>query len=148
MSDDFTAVDSLLLDVERVERTVSYVVQDGEVAGDDSRLLVSLVCRLRQSADVLADCVYRWSVPVSGVDVRACVRPRRSPRGHAPEGCRVQRQGRDSGGRPKGEPSGPERSVPVAAASTFIGNPRGASLPRMGGQNANSVGVLDTTSAK
>ena len=117
MVDDerFTATDALALDVEFVEGWAREVVADGD---SPTPLLVSLVTRLRATADILADHLYRTSEPADGSGC-GCgpAAPRRA--GHRE---RVkQGPGRDSGARPQGVASGPERSVPEAPAGTNQG---------------------------
>ena len=112
----WTATDSLLLDVEQVEKWASIVVADRDAP---TSALANIVTRLRSSADLLADYLFRTSGPA-----RRNARMRMRPRGHAaPDERRTGRaekqgQGRDSGGRPQGVPSGPERSAPVAPTAT------------------------------
>lgn len=76
--DRFTATDALAIDVEMVERWSKDVVADGDAC---TPLLVSLVTRLRASADYLADYLYRTSEPSQGAGAvaRGCA-PRAAPR--------------------------------------------------------------------
>lgn len=122
MVDEWTATDCLALDVEQVETFAREVVNDGDAP---TPLLVSLVTRLRTTADLLADYLYRTSEPVrsaTGADADASPwdTPRRLRRARAASAVK-QGPGRDSGGRPQGVPSGPERSAPESPASTIQG---------------------------
>lgn len=118
----WTATDCLLLDVEQVEGWCREVVADGDPR---TRTLVGIVTRLRACADSLADYLLRASDPVrsaTGADADAAC-PRRAASGAPAKGRHARKQGpgRDSGGRPQGVPSGPERSAPEAPASTIQG---------------------------
>lgn len=120
--DGFTATDALALDVEQVEQFAREVVNDGDAP---TPLLVSLVTRLRTTADLLADYLFRTSEPTrrateADADARLCRTPRRPRRARDGDAVK-QGPGRDSGGRPQGVPSGPERSVPESPASTIQG---------------------------
>ena len=73
----WTATDSLLLDVEQVERWASVAIADKD---SPTSALVSVVTRLRSVADSLADYLFRSSKPARKRE-RGCApgAPRRTP---------------------------------------------------------------------
>lgn len=115
-ADRFTATDALALDVDMVERWAREVVADGD---SPTPLLVALVTRLRAVADLLADHLYRTSEPDAG---SGCGCGYAAPRRTGFREPVKQGPGRDSGARPQGVASGPERSVPEAPTATNQGH--------------------------
>lgn len=120
--DKFTATDALALDVEQVEKWARFVVEDSD---PKTEFLVSLVVRLRSAADLLADFLFSSSEPVTGEESadapggerRAAPRPAQ------------KRNGRDSGGGAKPQPSGSERSVPESGQPSKPSPSPSISLP-------------------
>lgn len=74
----WTSTDSLLLDVEQVEKWALIAVHDGD---GSTSALASIVTRLRSVADTIADYLFRTSEPVRG-------RPRTRTRSARPNATR------------------------------------------------------------
>lgn len=96
---DWTATDSLALDVEQVEQWVGYVIEDGD---GDTSALVSLVTRLRTAADRLASYLFESSDaaapqgpgPDAGREDRAEPARGRSPSRDEGQGAPIRRAAR------------------------------------------------------
>lgn len=119
MEDRFTATDALALDVDQVERWVREVIADGDAPTDR---LVSIVVRLREVYDLLAEYLFQASEPSqegpgAGADARRRAALHRPPSDEARGGSERERAGSPkrlargsrtpSGATPSGQPSKP-----------------------------------------
>lgn len=118
MESRFTASDALALDVEQVERWANEVIRDGDAPTD---LLVSLVVRLRNVYDLLAEYLFQTSKAQgeagADADVPLARRPAPPPRAEARGTSERERAGSSkalgresrtpSGATPSGQPSKP-----------------------------------------